>query len=126
MLSEREARELGLTVKKAGARAKKLRSERGFQDTFIEFAKYKGWRRLHILPAMRRGGSYVTSVQGDGVGFPDNLLLRGNRQVVAELKSKYGTVTYQQALWLNDFKKVGAEVYVWTPEDWDEIERVLA
>ena len=58
-------------------------------------------------------------------GFPDEILLRAGRQVVAELKSMAGRLTREQNVWLAEFARAGAEVYVWRPDDWDWIEEVL-
>jgi hypothetical protein len=104
-------------------------SEEELQDSVLEHAELRGWLRLHIRPArIRVGGreTYRTPVQGDGKGFPDNVFLRGERCVIAELKSLRGKVSDEQQTWLDAWRMTGAEVYVWTPLDVNEISMVLA
>ena len=52
-------------------------------------------------------------------------MLRGERQVIAELKSQKGKITEIQKDWLEKFKLVGAEVFLWRPSDIREIEETL-
>lgn len=61
----------------------------------LAMAEVCGWRSFHVRPARTQSG-WRTAVQGDGRGFPDLVLLRPGRQVVAELKSKTGKVTDEQ------------------------------
>ena len=55
-------------------------------------------------------------------------MIRGDRMVVAELKAGRNQVTADQQEWIDAFRGVAREVYVWwnTDEDWDEIMEVLA
>ncbi len=68
-----------------GARGKRGHgvSEKDWQSQFLELAHLAGWKCAHFRPAMT-GRTYlngageekhiwVTAVQGDGKGFPDNL-----------------------------------------------------
>jgi hypothetical protein len=57
-------------------------------------------------------------------GFPDLCLVR-DRVVFAELKGERTRVTREQERWLDALDAAGAEVYLWRPADWAEIERVL-
>lgn len=103
-------------------------SERQFQDTLIPYAQGLGWKVIHLRPArIRVGGkeTYRTAVQGDGKGFPDNLMLRGMRCVVAELKRVGEKADADQMAWLGAFGAAGCESYIWTPADWPTIERIL-
>lgn len=100
--------------------------ERDFQDMFIKWARLRGWKVAHFRPARTASGGWVTAVQGDGVGFPDNVCIRGQRLVVAELKHVGKKPDPAQVLWLDAWRSIlSAEVYVWTPADVEEIERVL-
>ncbi len=85
------------------------------------------WRTLHIRPA-RTAQGYRTALQGDGVGWPDILAVKGERMLAVELKSEKGTLTMDQNLWLHDLQRTGAEAFVWRPSDWfsGEILRVLS
>ena len=59
-------------------------------------------------------------------GFPDLVMLRGKRQVVAELKRQKGAKpSEKQQNWLDRYKAVGAEVYVWRQAHIPEIEEIL-
>ncbi len=48
-------------------------------------------------------------------GYPDIVALRGSRQVVIELKSQRGRFSVAQDMWLEAYRRVGAEVYVFKP-----------
>lgn len=99
-------------------------SEADFTAQVLELARIRGWRRAHFRPA-RTAKGWRTAVQGDGVGFPDLVLIRGSRLVVAELKTNRGRVRPEQSEWLAAFVTAGAETYLWRPSDWPEIEEVL-
>ena len=100
-------------------------NETQFQLAVIAYAKLRGWRIAHFRPAWT-GKGWRTPVQADGAGFPDLIMTRGDRLVIAELKSKQGKVSDEQQAWLDAFTLIrDAEVYVWRPEDRDEIEEVL-
>lgn len=72
------------------------------------------WLRYHTLRS-----------KGSDAGFPDLVLLRPPRMIVAELKTDRGNVTEAQTMWLDAFSRCGAEVYVWRPRDRDEMEARL-
>lgn len=98
-------------------------TEREFQSQVVALARILGWRVHHTRPA-RTASGWRTPIQGDA-GWPDLVLLRGSRLVVAELKVGRNRPTAEQAAWLEALNKAIAEVYLWTPLDWDEIERLL-
>jgi len=100
-------------------------TEAQFQAQVLHLAKMFGWRTAHFRPAKTSQG-WRTAVQGDGIGFPDLILVR-KEMIVAELKrDRTCKTTPNQDAWLEAFRFVpGVLVYLWTPEDWDEIERVL-
>lgn len=100
-------------------------SERSLQDCVIPHAQFRGWKVIHIRPARTRTG-WVTPVQGDGKGFPDNLMIRRDRGLVAELKRVGEKPDAYQLAWLEAFAAAGWETYVWTPADANEIARVLS
>ena len=93
--------------------------EAELQANVIDLAQVLGWRVVHFRPAQTSKG-WRTAVQGDGKGYPDLTLLRGNRGIAAELKSARGKVTAEQAAWLGAFLATGWEVHVWRPADWVE------
>jgi hypothetical protein len=109
----------------AGGFAVKVKvTEAEFTKTVIAFAKLRGWRVLHIRPG-RTSKGWRTPVQGDGVGFPDLLLLKGERIVVIELKVGKNRATPEQSAWLDAFHAAGAVARVFHPDDWERIEALL-
>lgn len=128
-------------------------SERDFCDQILDAARIFKWRSAHFRPALTSKG-WRTPVQGDGAGFPDLILVRGSRLIVAELKvpdtkrlrdawrnteiwSGPRVTAWVQAgvekdlfkpgqiEWLTAFVPVGAESYVWMPDDLDHIIQIL-
>jgi hypothetical protein len=81
-------------------------SEKDLLEQIRELARWCGWGVYHVYDSRR-----------SAPGFPDLLLLRGCRLVVAELKSESGVLTEAQRAWLEAFRLVGAEVYTWRPRD---------
>lgn len=99
--------------------------ETQLQTAVIQLARLLGWRSAHFRAARTVYG-WRTPVQGDGKGFPDTLLLREGRLIVAELKSATGRLTPEQEDWLAAWRAVpGVEVYTWTPDNLEEIAVIL-
>lgn len=71
-----------------------------------------GWRYYHTWRS-------IHSV----AGFPDYVLVRGDRLIFAELKSSGGKTSMAQRAWLLDLVETGAEVYLWN--DIDQVIPVL-
>lgn len=91
-------------------------SEKQWQQTVADYAKLRGWHLYHSYDSRR-----------SEPGFPDLVLLRGRRQVVAELKTDAAPgPTPDQQKWLQAFADVGAEVHVWRPRDLQLVLSVLA
>ena len=89
--------------------------EKELQAQVEQIAELRGWTYYHTYDSRR-----------SNPGFPDLQMLRGERQVIAELKSQKGKVTDFQKDWLEKFKLVGAEVYLWRPSDIRDIEEILS
>ncbi|MCK9569908.1 VRR-NUC domain-containing protein [Candidatus Pacearchaeota archaeon] len=104
--------------------------ESEFQQQIIDVAHLHHWLVAHFrgVRIQRKDGSvyFATPVQADGEGFPDLVMLKPSRMVVAEIKSDKGKLSEAQEEWLNQWELAGAEVYVWRPKDWDKIIEVLA
>ena len=99
-------------------------SEAEFQRWVMELADVLGWSTVHFRPAMTSKG-YRTPVSGPlGKGWPDLVLVR-ERVIFAELKSDKGKLSLEQDYVLGELRNAGAEVYVWRPQDRDEIGEVL-
>ena len=90
-------------------------TEQDFQSAVLDLAHVYGWKRAHFRAARTEHGGWRTPVEGDGAGFPDLLLLRDDRLIVAELKSETGKATAVQTMWLTAFAQAGAEVHLWRP-----------
>jgi len=98
-------------------------SEDTFTKQVVDLARWLGWRIMHQRPA-RTNNSWRTAIMGHA-GFPDIIALRGNRRLMAELKSAKGKVTVEQNDWLQAAREAGFETFIWKPKDIDEIERIL-
>jgi hypothetical protein len=91
----------------------------------IQLAKHRGWRVAHFRPGLTRGGKWVTPVQADGKGFPDLLMTRREQMIVVETKVDGRRATPEQEAWLAAFAMAGVPAYLWCPEDWPVIEKIL-
>lgn len=106
-------------------------TENEFTAQVIQLAQACGWRVAHFRPA-RTATGWRTAVQGDGKGFPDLVLAHKERGrvIFAELKVGNNKPSPEQNDWLQTLAAVsisaGVSVYLWTPDDWPEIERELA
>lgn len=91
-------------------------NEADFQAALTKVAKQLGWLAYHTR----------FSIDSEP-GFPDLLMVRGERLIAAELKGPRGTVSPEQLVWLDKLGQVpGVEAYLWRPNDWDAALRVLA
>lgn len=82
-------------------------SEAQLQASVEELAAWLGWRFYHVHDSRR-----------DQPGFPDLVLVRGNRLLWRELKREDGVVRPEQRQWLSDLQRAGQDVHVWRPSDW--------
>ena len=106
-------------------------NEAAFTTQVIQLAQLHGWRVHHQRPG-RTATGWRSSIQGHP-GLPDLIMIRNGALIVAELKMPKGKLTREQSVWLEAFKEVKCGpgdgylmVTVWTPDDWPEIERILA
>jgi hypothetical protein len=111
--------------------------ESAFQRQVIEYAQLRGWRVAHFRSVLvqhkdGRASTWQTPVQADGAGFPDLIMVRDGRLIVAELKAERGEMTAEQVAWMEAFATLsldsdgGCEPHLWCPSDWPIIEKVLA
>ena len=70
-------------------------SERELQTAVLKLAKLHGWTAYHTFDSRR-----------SAPGFPDLILLRGERCLALELKSETGKATDEQLAWLRAFARV--------------------
>jgi hypothetical protein len=85
-------------------------TESQFQRQVLELARLHGWITAHFRPGMTRKGRWMTAVAGDGVGFPDLVLVR-DRVIYAELKTDVGRIRVEQARWIKLLRRAGQEVF---------------
>ena len=92
-------------------------TEAAFQAAIVQKAREWGWLCFHTYDSRRCEP-----------GFPDLILLRRDRMIAAELKrSRKEKPSPAQRKWLRAFQGVsGANVYIWSPEDWDTILKELS
>lgn len=90
-------------------------TEKQFTSQLVDLAKTFGWLRHHSFLAIHSPS-----------GFPDEVLVRGDRLIFAELKSEKGKLTDRQEVWLEALRQVpGIEVFVWRPSDFERIVECL-
>lgn len=89
-------------------------TEAQFMRTVRDAAHQLGWVTAHF-PAML----------ANPAGFPDLLLFRDGRVLVAELKTDAGKLGPKQWEWIGTLAGAGIDVRIWRPEDWSEIEQTL-
>lgn len=98
-------------------------NEEQLTTRILEAAITYGWLVTHFRPAWT-GKGWRTPLQGHK-GFPDLVLVKGERVIFAELKSLTGKLSRDQAIWLDRLRTAGAEVYVWDERDWPFILALL-
>jgi hypothetical protein len=106
---------------------RRLTPEESFQSAVVEMAHLYGWVVAHFRKARTKRG-WTTAVGADGKGWPDLLLCNTmhGRVIARELKVPPNKTTPEQDGWLRVLNIVGVDAKVWTPADWDEIERTLS
>jgi len=94
-----------------------MKEEERFQQRIIELARYKGFDSIYHTHDSRHSPA----------GFPDLLLLKDQRMIVAELKAGKNNLSAEQYFWLLAFTKITEDVYVWwdNDDDWNEILEVI-
>lgn len=130
-------------------------TEKQFERAVRELAAAKGWLVAHFSDSRRevvnrRTGERRLVGDSGAKGFPDLVMARGGRIVFAELKAAKGRLSGEQKEWLvalggefdgsvppdialrfqigsvQSTSQISKWVRCWRPEDWPEIERVLA
>jgi hypothetical protein len=103
--------------------------EERFLAQVMAFAAMRGWKPWHdrATNAPRRCrdcGSYQRIPRNDA-GFPDLVLVRRPRVIVAELKAEGEKPTRLQRAWLDEFAACGIPSFVWHPSDFEAVKEVL-
>jgi hypothetical protein len=90
-------------------------TEKAFMQTVLDLAHLTGWTSYHTHDSRR-----------STAGFPDLVLLRRERCIVAELKRDGKLPTPVQMSWLLLFAQVpGVHATCWHPAQWEQIQEAL-
>ena len=91
--------------------------ERNFQAGVVKLAKLTGWTVY-----------YTTDSRHSPAGWPDLVLLKGDRALFRELKrdGRPSRVTAAQRECMALLEGAGLDVGIWTPDDWQAIADTLA
>lgn len=93
----------------------------------MRLARLQDWRVFHARTSRTASGGHATAVAGDGVGFPDLVLVKiGVGVLYRELKTDTGRLRDEQSAWGYALREAGADWAVWRPADWPEITETLA
>lgn len=101
-------------------------TEKEWGDTVLEIARMRGWLSIHFRPAQRRNGRWETPLAGD-LGFPDLVMARAPRLLIAELKAENGSPSLAQRHWLGVLNAcTQLEAHIWRPSDVQGVLKTLA
>lgn len=101
--------------REAERRAPTPAREREHQQAIIDLAKLRGWLVYHTHDSRR-----------SEPGFPDLVLVRGDRCLFREIKTETGRVSEAQVTWSVALCDAGADWALWRmPQDWDWIVETL-
>lgn len=100
-------------------------TERDFTKQVIEIARRFGWLTVHFTTSQGKRGEFRTTYLGDGKGYFDITAIR-ERVVFAELKIPPNKPSSEQKIWARTAVAAGCEVYLWTPDDYDDIVKTFA
>jgi hypothetical protein len=93
-------------------------TERAFMNQVIKAAEVLGWRWYHTHRSDK-----------SPAGFPDLVLVRARhsqpRLLFVELKAERTKVTPDQRVWIDELRACGQEAYIWRPQHWPNIEKLL-
>lgn len=87
-------------------------------------AEFQQWI-AELCERLRLGYYHTHDSRRSNKGFPDCVIVGPGQVVYAELKTMRGRVTDDQQVWLNRLLRAGQFVYLWRPDDMDEIEIIL-
>lgn len=86
-------------------------SERDYQAQIVTLARTLGYRVKHDMPGRTKSGKWVTPVTEEG--WPDLVMWRPPRILMAEIKGGRTPLTDIQHATILELRACGLEVYVW-------------
>lgn len=92
-------------------------SEADLDRCVQDLARLLRLRTMHIRPA-RTADGWRTPVQGDGIGWPDWVLVGPSGVLYRECKSNRGRLSADQKAWFEALRAAGCDVAEWRPQDW--------
>jgi Holliday junction resolvase len=93
-------------------------SEKVLQQHVEQMLLSYGWSSFHDLSGATSGSA--------AKGFPDLVCIRGTEQLILELKTEIGRVSFEQKQWLKRFELVKtSEARIIRPSDLDGLEQRL-
>lgn len=98
-------------------------TEAEFQRLVLDTATLFGWESMHVRRSVVRDGRWATATSVPG--WPDLILWRPGDLLFVELKTDRGRISPDQRRVLASLAESGAEVHVWRPLAWPEIEERL-
>lgn len=101
-----------------------MTTQDAFNTWLLDIAHLAEFQAVHFRPA-RTAHGWRTPVQGDGVGWPDWVLVQPGRIIVAEITQPGKRLTPEQEDWLELWEQAGAEAYHWTTEDHEKVMKAL-
>ena len=95
--------------------AREFQTEKEFSQAVVDFARAKGWLVFRTYHSKH-----------SPPGEPDLRMVRPPRVIFAELKVQRGKVSIHQELALECLRACpGVETYLWRPDCWNTLERIL-
>ncbi len=89
-------------------------TEKQFEAQIKDLAKLYGWKYYHTWRSIH-----------SPAGFPDCVMVRDAGLIFAELKVGKNQPSIEQYIWLESLARAGQDVFLWYPEDFDEIVEIL-
>jgi hypothetical protein len=89
--------------------------EKYFQQAVVDMARRLGYEYVY----------HTWSSRNSPAGFPDLIIGNPGIMIVAELKADDGRITPEQYFWLLYFGSITEHVYLWKPDEIEEIVELL-
>ncbi len=97
---------------------------KAWESVCTDMARMYGWTVASfrsVLIKGKHGSYYATPVQADGEGFPDLVLVRGDRIMFRELKAGKARLTKEQKMWGELLMRAGCDYEIWREGNEEEV-----